>query len=265
MLIDIGANLSSQRFDGDIAEVLQHAKNANLEKIVITGTSIAESQAAIDLCTTHTADFPDMLYATAGIHPHSADQFDPQSTSISLRRLAAHPSVVAIGETGLDFFRNLAAPDIQQRSFEAHLELAIDLVMPLFLHERNAATKQLEILKAHRDQFHSAVIHCFTSDRKTLYKYLDLDLHIGITGWVCDERRGLDLQKIIADIPLNRLMVETDSPYLLPRNMAFSPKNNRNEPAFLPWVVAGIAAHRAESEAQIIAQTGATARQFFRI
>jgi len=136
MLIDIGANLSSQRFDGDIAEVLQHAKNANLEKIVITGTSIAESQAAIDLCTTHTADFPDMLYATAGIHPHSADQFDPQSTSMSLRRLAAHPSVVAIGETGLDFFRNLAAPDIQQRSFEAHLELAIDLVMPLFLHER---------------------------------------------------------------------------------------------------------------------------------
>ncbi|MDE0841670.1 MAG: TatD family hydrolase [Porticoccaceae bacterium] len=264
MLIDIGANLASHRFDGDLIEVLGHAKTASIERIIITGTSLQESQAALDLCTAHAEQFPQMLYATAGIHPHSADQFDPQSIA-SLRSIAEHPAVVAIGETGLDFYRNLASPEIQQRSFEAHLELAIELKMPLFLHERNAATRQLEILKTYRDEFGDAVIHCFTGDRKTLYKYLDMDLHIGITGWICDEKRGLELQRIVADIPLDRLMIESDSPYLLPRNMAFSPKNNRNEPAFLPWVVTGLAAHRPETESEIIAKSGATAKNFFTI
>ena len=137
--------------------------------------------------------------------------------------------------------------------------------MPLFLHERDAAKRQLDILTHHRESISNAVIHCFTGDKKTLFSYLDLDLYIGITGWVCDERRGLELQKIIKNIPLNRLMVETDAPYLLPRNMTPLPKNRRNEPAFLEYIVRCISEHREESEEVISKMTTATALEFFEL
>lgn len=264
MLTDIGVNLSSARFAKDVPDVLENAQKADVAKMILTGTSVEDSRSVIGLCETYANDFPSMLYATAGIHPHSAETFNANAQR-DLQDMVSHPSVVAVGETGLDFYRNLASEEAQQRSFEAHLEIAINAKLPLFLHERNAAVRQIEILHTYRDLFTDAVIHCFTSDRKTLYKYLDMDLHIGITGWICDERRGRDLQELVADIPLNRLMIETDSPYLIPRNMAFSPKNNRNEPAFLPWVAEGISAHRPESKQQIVADTGITAQRFFRL
>ena len=135
--------------------------------------------------------------------------------------------------------------------------------MPLFLHERDAAAKQIEMLKSYRDNICNGVIHCFTGDKKTLFRYLDMDLHIGITGWICDERRGQELQKIIKNIPLDRLMLETDAPYLTPRNMPAKPKNGRNEPAFLAHVLSGIAAVRAEHIDEIATTTTATAIKFF--
>jgi len=137
--------------------------------------------------------------------------------------------------------------------------------MPLFMHERDAAQRQLEILKTYRDHFTRGVIHCFTGDRNTLFKYLDLDLHIGITGWICDQKRGLELQKLAASIPLERLMIETDAPYLLPHNMQSAPKNRRNEPSFLPWVLEGIASTRNESTEILATATSETAKSFFGI
>jgi len=148
---------------------------------------------------------------------------------------------------------------------EAQLELAAELNMPLFLHERDASQRQLEIMHAYRDHFSDAVIHCFTGDKKTLFSYLDMDLHIGITGWICDERRGLELQRLAKNIPLARLMIETDAPYLMPRNIKPKPKHNRNEPAFLPHVLTGIAEVRPETAQEISAATSANAARFFRL
>ena len=262
MLIDIGVNLSNDRFSGDVKNVLTSSWENGIRKLVLTGTSLQESKAVLDLLKKHERYFPEMLYATAGIHPHNAAEFC--STSIqSLRSLTANRGVVAIGETGLDFYRNLSSPKDQIKSFEAHLELARETGLPLFMHEREASKQQISLLKTYRSNFTKGVIHCFTGNRRTLYQYLDMDLYIGITGWICDERRGLELQEIVADIPLHRLMVETDSPYLLPRNMAFPPKSRRNEPAFLPWVISGIANCRPESETEISEQTSNTAIEFF--
>ena len=264
MLIDIGVNLSNSRFEDDIESILIRAQESKVTKIILTGTSIKETEMVIALCERYQNQFPSMLYATAGIHPHEAKSFNGSAIE-TLEGLAKHSCVVAIGETGLDFNRNFSPQNTQEKAFESQIELAVNCKLPLFLHERDASKRQLEILKSYQNHLPKAVIHCFTGDKKTLFSYLDLDLYIGITGWICDERRGHDLQNIVKNIPLNRLMVETDAPYLLPRNMPETPKNRRNEPANLNYVVAGIAAHREES-ANILAQSSsATAVAFFNL
>jgi len=262
MLIDIGVNLSNSRFVKDIEQVIERAHSAGVERLILTGTSVEESQAVVAICERFDNQFSGMLWATVGIHPHDAKTLSPSNLA-ALRELATHQYVVAIGETGLDFHRTLSTEKQQEKSFEAHIELAIELKMPLFLHERDAAPKQIEMLKSYRDNICNGVIHCFTGDKKTLFRYLDMDLHIGITGWVCDERRGQELQKIVKNIPLDRLMLETDAPYLIPRNMPTKPKNGRNEPAFLAHVLSGIAAVRAERIDEIATTTTATAIKFF--
>ena len=262
MLIDIGVNLSNSRFDKDIEQVIERAQTAGIERLILTGTSVEESQAVVALCERFESQFPGMLWATAGIHPHDAKTLSPSKLS-EIRQLASHQSVVAIGETGLDFHRLLSTEKQQEKSFEAHIELAIEFNMPLFLHERDAAPRQIQVLRSYRDDICNGVIHCFTGDKKTLFRYLDMDLHIGITGWICDERRGQELQKIVKNIPLNRLMIETDAPYLTPRTMPYKPKNGRNEPAFLAHVLAGISAVRGEQEDEIATASTATANAFF--
>lgn len=261
-MIDIGVNLSSSRFATDTPETLERAREAGIEKMVLTGTSVEESHHVLALCRDYSAEFPGMLYATAGIHPHDASDLNGDSIA-QLKELAAAPEVVALGEMGLDFNRNFSTPAEQEKAFEAQLELAVELRLPLFLHERDACERQLQILKSYRDQVADAVAHCFTGSKKALYGYLDLDMHIGITGWICDQKRGEALQGLVKDIPLNRLMVETDAPYLLPKNMPLPPKGKRNEPAFLPWVIEGIARHRVESTEQIAIASRDNALRFF--
>ena len=262
MLVDIGVNLSNPRFKDNVEQVLLDAQAAEVNRLILTGTSISETQAVIDLCDQYQAQFPSMLYATAGVHPHEASTFDNLTYS-TLRELSQHPSIVAIGETGLDFNRNFSSKMSQEKAFESQIELAIDCQKPLFLHERDASQRQLDILKACRNNLPRAVIHCFTGSKKALFDYLDLDLYIGITGWICDERRGSDLQKIVKNNPLNRLMVETDAPYLIPRNMPSIPKNKLNQPAYLPYVIEGIANCRDETKDLIATATTATAEWFF--
>ncbi|MBT8492912.1 MAG: TatD family hydrolase [Deltaproteobacteria bacterium] len=258
--IDIGVNLTDKSFAGDRDQVMARARDRGVEAMVLTGTSVSGSRAAAELAAEH----PDFLFSTAGVHPHDAKSCD-QTTMAELRSLASLPQVVAIGECGLDFNRNLSPPDVQRAQFEAQLELAAELSLPVFVHERDAGEAMLELLGRHRSQLGAVVVHCFTGNEKTLRGYLELDLYIGITGWICDERRGLHLRELIPLIPSNRLMLETDAPYLLPRTIRPRPKSRRNEPAYITHVADTVAAALGIPVAELAKRTTGTAREFFGI
>lgn len=258
-LVDIGANLTHESFARDCDAVIARARAANVSTLILTGTDREHTEQAVELARRTPG-----LYATAGIHPHDASRWH-ESLRHAMRELHRQPQVVAVGECGLDFNRNFSTPASQERAFEAQLELAVESGLPLFIHERDAGQRMLEMLRAWRDDITEAVIHCFTGERETLYGYLELDLHIGLTGWLCDERRGHHLRELVRDIPLERLMVETDCPYLLPRNLPAKLKGRRHEPALLPWIVREIAYWRGNDEREIARATTATARRFFRL
>lgn len=231
-LVDIGVNLTHDSFDHDRAEVLSRAVAAGVTRMVVTGSTAESSRAALDLARRH----PSRLYATAGVHPHHAAEFGPD-TAPQLVELATHPEVVAIGECGLDYFRDFSPRPDQRRAFERQLGLAAAMGKPVFLHQREAHEDFLAILREQRDDLAGGVAHCFTGTRGQMEAYLDLGLYIGITGWICDERRGAELQAAVAGLPLDRVMIETDAPYLLPRTLGARPSTRRNEPAFLPLIL----------------------------
>ena len=257
-LIDIGANLTHEAFAHDLDGVLDRAALAGVQQMVVTGASAAESAAGVRLAQAH----PQQLFATAGVHPHLAREWDDAAAE-EIAAMAALECVVAVGEAGLDFNRDFSPRDDQERVFIAHLELAARIGKPLFLHERDAFERFHPILREHRSYLGAVVVHCFTGDDTALDAYLDLDLHIGITGWICDERRGLHLRELVSRIPAERLMVETDSPYLLPRDLRPKPKSRRNEPMNLPHIVKQIAVGRSQHALDCAMHTTATARAFF--
>ncbi|MGH8153550.1 MAG: TatD family hydrolase, partial [Rhodanobacteraceae bacterium] len=156
-LIDIGANLTHESFRHDFDAVLERARTAGVEQVIVTGASCAGSEQALALARAH----PGTLYATAGVHPHHAGDYGAEADAL-LRGLAREPQVVAIGETGLDYFRDLSPRAAQRAAFEKQLALAIDLAMPLFLHQRDAHDDFLRLLKAARDDVPGVVVHCFT-------------------------------------------------------------------------------------------------------
>jgi len=257
-LADIGANLTHASFRADLDEVLGRARAAGVGTIVVTGTTIAESRAAAVLAEAH----PEMLWATAGVHPHHARECDAQ-TIPALRELAGHPRVVALGECGLDFNRNYSPHPDQEKWFMAQIELACELGKPLFLHSRDAHPRFADILRAQRARLPRAVAHCFTGSAEELRAYVDLGLYIGITGWICDERRGTNLLQLVREIPAERLLVETDSPYLTPRDLKPQPKARRNEPAHLPHIVRAIARALGRPAEEVAAETLRNAQAFF--
>jgi TatD DNase family protein len=257
-LVDIGANLTHSSFRDDLDGVLERALAAGVGSIVVTGTSVAESLRAVRLAESH----PGMLYATAGVHPHHARDCDG-GTIPALRELAANPRVVALGECGLDYNRNYSPHPDQERWFVAQLELGCELAKPLFLHSRDAHPRFAQILRAHRDRLPRAVAHCFTGEAAELHAYLDLGLYVGITGWICDERRGRHLHALVRDVPRDRLLVETDSPYLVPRNLSPQPRARRNEPAFLPHIVGTLARALGRDPGELAAETARNARTFY--
>jgi TatD DNase family protein len=255
-LVDIGANLTGKAFRGDVDDVIARARAAGVTRIVVTGTSVAGSYDARELAQRHAGT----LWSTAGIHPHNARELDAPRLA-ELRHLAAQPGVVAVGECGLDYNRNFSPPAAQRACFEAQLELAATLGKPVFLHQRDAHDDFVAILKNALPRLRAAVVHCFTGGAAELDAYLALDLHVGITGWICDERRGRHLASLVARIAADRLMLETDAPYLLPRTLKVA--SRRNEPAYLPHVLAEVARCRGEEPAHVAAITTATARAFF--
>jgi len=256
--IDIAANLTAKAFAGDLQTVLRRAREAGVVAMVAAGTTVEDSARAAALAR----DYHGLVWSTAGVHPHYVAACD-DATVRALRQLAADPVVVAVGECGLDFFRDLSPRPVQEHWFAAQLELGCETGLPLYMHERDAHDRFLALVREHRPHFARGVVHCFTGDGEALRAYLDLDLHIGITGWICDERRGATLQQIVRDVPEDRLMLETDSPYLIPRTMTPRPKSGRNEPAFLPWVLEAVARCRRARVEDVAASTTRVARAFF--
>ena len=257
-MIDIGVNLTNARFDKDRDEVILRAKQAYVNAMVVTGTNFEESQHAIKLCQ----QYPEYLYSTVGIHPHDADNavvnFQEQ-----LAILAENSCVKAIGECGLDFNRNFSTAANQKNVFSQQVNLASELQLPLFLHQRDAFEPWFDILTPYFSIIPAMVSHCFTGNQRELEQCLAADMYIGITGWLCDERRGQELRDIVSLIPLNRLMIETDAPYLTPRSIRPKPKNSRNEPSYLPHIVSVLAELMNFSEQEIIKQTTLNADVFF--
>jgi TatD DNase family protein len=257
-LVDIGANLTHESFRHDFDEVLTRARNHGVTRMIVTGASLAGSEEALLLARAH----PGLMWATAGVHPHHAAEYG-DAVEARLRELAHDPAVRAVGETGLDYHRNYSPRDAQLAAFERQLAIAADVGKPLFLHQRDAHEDFLALLRRWRDRVPAVVVHCFTDTREALHDYLALDCHIGITGWICDERRGTHLREFVREIPAGRLMIETDAPYLLPRTVRPQPRHRRNEPMYLRHICEEVARDRGEPAEVTAADSTAAAAAFF--
>jgi TatD DNase family protein len=245
-LVDIGINLAHDSFDADRDAMLERAQRVGVAHLLITGSSIESTRTAIAFVR----ERPERFRCTAGVHPHHASDLDAAAMQ-ELGQLALAPEVIAVGECGLDYFRNLSPREAQLDAFRRQLELAAEVRKPVFLHERDAHADFLALLREFHPRLVGGVAHCFTGGVDAARAYLDLDLYIGITGWICDERRGQDLREAVRHIPLDRLLIETDAPYLLPRDLEPMPRHRRNEPMYLPHVLQAIARARDESAEQL--------------
>jgi len=258
--IDIGVNLTGSSFKKDIPEVIERAQQVGVEQLIITGTNIEHSEQAIKL----SQQYESVCYSTVGLHPHHASDYS-NDTASELRDMLGYKHVVAVGECGLDFNRNFSSRKEQIRAFEAQIEIAIDLQKPLFLHQRDAHEDLLAILKSCRKDLTQIVAHCFTGTIEEVNDYNLLDMYIGVTGWICDERRGQSLQQAVKQIPLDRIMLETDAPYLLPRDLVTKPvKKNRNEPCFMPHIANAVANHMGVDETKLITTAFDNSQMFFK-
>ena len=237
-MIDVCFNCTHESFQKDLDDVLQRASAEGVTRMVAPASSLEDSYRVVELVKR----YPERLSAAVGVHPHLARQWDDDTFARLRELIKSQPLITAVGETGLDYHRNYSPPEKQHHAFERQIHLAESVQLPMFLHQRDAHEDFLALLAPRRDQLSNAVVHCFTGNQKELSDYIDLDLYIGVTGWICDERRGTHLKELIRQVPENRLLIETDAPYLLPRSLPTRPAKRRNEPAFLTHVVAEIAA-----------------------
>jgi TatD DNase family protein len=256
--IDIGVNLTDRRFAIDQAAVVARAAGAGVQHIVVTGTDLAHSRAATALCER----MPTALSCCVGVHPHVAAAVGDELVP-TLRTLAGARGVRAIGETGLDYDRDFSPRPRQRAVFAAQLALAAELQLPVFVHDRASAGDVAAMLREFRSALVDVVVHCFTGTGDELEALLELDCHIGITGWVCDERRGTALAALVPRIPDDRLLLETDAPWLVPRTLR--PRPSRNEPALLPEIGRVVAGLRGCDTRELAVTTTANARRFFRL
>lgn len=247
-------------FKKDRNKIIEEAQKAGVNKFIITGTNINSSKTAAK----YASQQPNTLYSTAGVHPHDAKTCN-KTTINTLKEISENNSVIAIGECGLDYNRDYSPRDIQRKWFEKQIELAETLDMPLFLHEREAHKDLYQILKKHPKITKKAVIHCFTGTPEEAEKYIKLGCYIGITGWICDKKRGKSLQEAITTIPENKIMIETDAPFLIPKNFNKKPKKNRNEPKYLPQILKTIAHYKNTNPETLKKTITKTTKKFFNI
>jgi TatD DNase family protein len=277
-LVDIGANLGHPSYKNDLNNVLERAKKAGLSKIMITGTSEELSKEAAKLVS----DYPGFLYFTAGVHPHEAKDFKP-TTLDTLRSLASNSQCVAIGECGLDFNRNFSPQDIQKQGFEQQVALAVELQKPLFIHEREAFDDMFAILGKF-ENLPKAVIHCFTGTAKEARKYIEKGYYIGLTGFLWKDKSEDGVKYALKNniIPLERLLLETDAPYMYPKvndkkipaeiRNSLTPEAlelhkhssfNRNEPCSLAAICELIAGYMGIDPKLVAEKTTANAKEIY--
>lgn len=249
-MIDIGSNLTSLVFGNDISGVMNRAYDAGVTGQIITGTNYSNSRDAIELAKSYRG--ASKLWTTFGIHPHNAAEWRKWMFHDIMYFLGANgnPLIIkAVGETGLDYYRNKCAHDLQRYSFGGHLEIAWRLKLPVFCHIRNAFNDfkniVLDFRKKHNGEFPALVVHCFTGTRADLQWCIKEGFYIGITGYIDMKIRGADLRSwITRELPLNRLMIETDAPYMMPERVPvierkLGPRNC--EPAHIKYIVAALA------------------------
>ncbi|THV57826.1 TatD family hydrolase [Chryseobacterium candidae] len=257
--IDIGINLTNKQFYNEHEEIINRALDNGVEHMILTGTNVRGSKESAEIAE----QYPEILFSTAGIHPHDAKSFNGQSID-ELRKLLKQDHVISVGECGLDFDRDFSPRPMQEKCYQAHLELAIEVDKPLFLHERSAFKRFNDITDEYLAQLPEAVVHCFTGTLTEAKNYLDKGFYLGFTGAVSDEKRFKHLEEVIKYVPLDRMMIETDAPFMLPKNMPRM-QNRRNEPSFLPYVAQTIAHLKKIRISEVADETTETARNFFRL
>ena len=234
-IADIACNFTSDRFDNDLDEVIDRAIANHITKFGLICSRLRDIDKLLEIYNRYSKN----MFFTIGVHPHHANEINAEYLE-KLKEVINKNNPHAIGETGLDFFRNLSTYEEQMYAFEEQIKIAIDTNKPLFLHQRDSHEDFIKILRKYSSDISKAVVHCFTGTQSQLDDYLELDCFIGVTGWICDEKRNVELRKTIKNIPLSKLMIETDCPYLIPKNLLDKPKNNRNEPSYLNHIVTEI-------------------------
>ncbi|WP_267404118.1 MULTISPECIES: TatD family hydrolase [unclassified Chryseobacterium] len=257
--IDIGINLTNKQFYNEQEEIINRALDNGVEQMILTGTSVRRSKESAEIAE----DYPEIIFSTAGIHPHDAKSFNNESIH-ELRKLLRLDHVVSVGECGLDFDRDFSPRSIQEKCYRAQLELSIEVNKPLFFHERLAFKRFNEITDEYLSKLPKAVVHCFTGALEEAKIYLDKGFYLGFTGAISDQGRFKYLEEVIKYVPLDRIMIETDAPFMLPKNMPRM-QNRRNEPSFLPYVAQTIANVKKISISEVADETTEVAKSFFRI
>jgi len=242
-LFDSHCHLDDKSYNRDLDEVIERARHAGVMQMMTIGVNKKTSARAVKLAESHPG-----VYASVGVHPHDVKNCR-ESVIEDLKRLADNPKVRAWGEIGLDFNRMYSPREDQEKWFRKQLEVAGELKLPMIFHERDSEGRFLETLKSHAANALEGVVHCFSGDQNELEHYLNLGLYIGITGILTIKGRGTRLRKLVPIIPADRLVVETDAPYLVP-----APEKNqcrRNEPAFVKSVMLKLAEARKEDPDQL--------------
>ena len=257
-IADIACNFTSDRFDNDLDKVINKAIVNNITKFGLICSRLSDIDKLLEIYNRYSKD----MFFTIGVHPHHANEINEEYLK-KLKEVINNNNPHAIGETGLDFFRNLSTYEEQIFAFEEQIKIAIDTNKPLFLHQRDSHDDFIKILRKYSSDINKSVVHCFTGTKKQLNDYLELDCYIGVTGWICDAKRNVELRKTIKNIPLERLMIETDCPYLIPKNLEEKPKNNRNEPTYLNHIADEVAALMKKDINDIREKTYKTSLSFF--
>ena len=257
-IADIACNFTSERFNKDLDEVISRAMTNKITKFGLICSQLDDVEKLLNIYSQYSND----IFFTIGVHPHHAKEINDEYLK-KLKEVVNNNNPHAIGETGLDFFRNLSTYEEQIYAFEEQIKIAIDNNKPLFLHQRDSHDDFIKILRKYSSDISKAVVHCFTGTQEQLDDYLDLDCYIGVTGWICDEKRNIELRKTIKNIPLSKIMVETDCPYLIPKNLPHKPKNNRNEPSNLNHIISEVATLMEIDEENLRKQTFENTINFF--
>ncbi len=251
MLIDTHAHLEMRAFDEDRDNVVRRAEEAGIDAIVTVGTNLRDCRKAIAISGRY-----DSVYAAIGIHPHDVNGIDGETYRL-IRKLACQPKVVAYGEIGLDFFRNRSPRRDQIRCFGEQLELAVELDLPVIIHDREAHAETLEMLSEWKGR-RGGIVHCFSGDVAMAVKCMELGFYISVPGPVTYPKSE-KLLEVVRQIPLDRLLVETDAPYLTPHPY----RGQRNEPAYVVYTARKVAETKGLPIEEVAAATSRNAKAVF--